>query len=248
VVRRHIGEMRLLEQAAGIVLDKYYGQIIEDLGIRAVGAPKITVTKLAQGNPLGFRATTAVFPEVVLKNYFDLAKEESEKITQEDFGASDEEVEKVLKDLEGMAEKSQPLPNKNKVRENIVEHKKNLAREKKRVALAERLIKAATIDIPDLIVESELDTMVNRLKADIENAGLTYEGYLNQTKKTNADLRTEWRKVAKEEKVVVDEEKIKKEMEHILSHHKDADRFRVRMYIENALLNESVFELLEGKK
>lgn len=51
--------------------------------------------------------------------------------------------------------------------------------------------------------------------------------------------------IAREQNITANEEEIKKEMENILSHHKDADRFRVRMFVETFLTNELVFQFLE---
>ncbi len=257
IVASQVGEMKILEKAVGILLDTIYGEIVMENNIRAIGMPKITITKLARGNPVGFKALTAVLPEVVLKNYSDIAKEEMAK-EKENISVEDSEVEKVLETLKKETGQTEEKLEKEKIKEEILEHKKAEALEKKKIAIAKKLIAEAKIDIPELLIESELDTMINRLKSDIERAGLTYEGYLSQIKKEDKEIRNEWREnarekaalqlilnhIAKTENIKPDEEKIKKEMEHILTHHKDADRFRVRMYVENLLSNEAVFDFL----
>lgn len=263
VVIKQVGEMKLLEQAAGIALDAEYGNIISEHGIRAIGMPKITITKLAPGNPLSFKIVTTVLPEISLENYSEIAKKEnSEK--EEVFTATDEEAEKVADDLKKRDEKnfkdSEDL--RKKIKENIIEQKKFQAKEKKRLAMAEKMIASASIDLPELLVEHELEQMLNQFRSDIERAGLTYEGYLQQINKKEEDIKKEWRKnaenkaslqlilnhIASKENIKPDEKLVKKEMEHILNHFKDADRFRVRMYVENLLLNEAVFQFLEGAK
>ena len=45
----------------------------------------------------------------------------------------------------------------------------------------------------------------------------------------------------------VDEDKIVKEVEHILEHYKDADPERARMHAENVLTNEKIFQFLESQ-
>ena len=103
--------------------------------------------------------------------------------------------------------------------------------------------------------------MLAQFKNDIETAGVSYNDYLTQIKKTEEDLKNEWKEtavkraksqfvlntIAKEEKIAPTEEDIKKEVDLIVSHHKDADRFRVRMYVENFLSNELVFQFLESQ-
>ena len=54
--------------------------------------------------------------------------------------------------------------------------------------------------------------------------------------------------IAKEQNIAPKEEEIKKEMDNILASYKDADRFRVRMYVETFLTNELVFQFLENHK
>ena len=136
------------------------------------------------------------------------------------------------------------------------------AKEKNRLAIIEKLVKESDIAVPELMIESEFIKMLAQFKDDIARAGLTYESYLSHIKKTEDDIRKEWRenaikraktqlilaKIAKEEKIAPDEERVKKEVDHIISHHKDADRFRVRMYVENMLTNEMTLEFLENQK
>lgn len=57
-------------------------------------------------------------------------------------------------------------------------------------------IDTATIDVPDLLVEDELDHMVTDLKQRLQQQGLSYEEFLLRAKKTEAELRTEWREAA----------------------------------------------------
>lgn len=266
VAIKHVGEMHLLEQAASIVLDAEYGNIVTEHGIKAIGMPKITVTKLAPGNPLGFKIITAVLPEFSFDTYSEIAKKELADSSKkpEEFSTSDEEVNLVIEDLkkrEGEKFKdSEDL--RGKIKENITEQKKIQAKEKKRLGLAEKMIAAAAIDLPELLIEHELDVMLNQFKGDIEKAGLTYEGYLQQINKKEEDIKKDWRKnaenkaslqlilnhIAAKENIKPDEARVKQEMDHILKHFKDADRFRVRMYVENLLLNEAVFQFLENTK
>jgi FKBP-type peptidyl-prolyl cis-trans isomerase (trigger factor) len=89
---------------------------------------------------------------------------------------------------------------------------------------------------------------------------MTFDGYLKQINKTESDIQKEWREsaikraklelilkhIARKEKIEPKAEDIKKEVDHIMSHHKTADRFKARMYVENSMVNQMVFEFLEG--
>lgn len=145
---------------------------------------------------------------------------------------------------------------------NLIEHKKRDVREKRRGAIAEKLISEAKFDVPEVFIESELDTMIGQFKADIARNGLTFDAYLASIKKTEDDIKKEWREsaerrarlelilkyIAQTEKISPDEAEVKKEVDHIMAHHKKAERFTVRMYVENTMKNKMVLDFLENPK
>ncbi len=308
IVTARFGNIKILEDAAQDALDSQYGSIVTDHSIRAVGAPQVTITKIAEKNPLGFKIKTAVFPEINLSDYKELAKKTVAEITkkEENFAVEDKEIEDVILQLrkskvekkrvgadetvetdetkdETADKKSQTEENlpifddefaksvgdfknvtdlRDKIKENLLADKKIRAKEKVRLAILEVLVEKTPMTVPELFIESELVKMIAQFKDDISRAGLTYDTYLEHIKKTEDDIRKEWREnavkraktqlilghVANTEKITPDEYVVKKEIDHILGHHKDADRFRVRMYVENMLTNEKVLEFLENQK
>jgi len=151
---------------------------------------------------------------------------------------------------------------KQKIKENITHEKEHAQKEKSRLALIEDLIKKSEISLPEILIEGELEKMMAQFKDDTEKMGLKYTDYLTHIKKTEEELRKEWRenaekkaklqlilnRISVEENIKPSEEEVKKEMDYILEHHKDADRFRVQMYVETFLTNNKVFEFLENKE
>jgi trigger factor len=59
-----VGEISILEEAAEFALKDIAPEIIEKNVPNYVGRPRIGVTKLAPGNPLEFKISVDVFPEV----------------------------------------------------------------------------------------------------------------------------------------------------------------------------------------
>jgi len=175
------------------------------------------------------------------------------EIKDEDLPALDENFIKLLGDFKDVEDL------KSKIKENISAEKSIKEKDKKRTAVLESIINSSTIELPKIIVDGEMEKMLAQFKDDIAKSGTTYEEYLMHIKKTEEDLKTEWKDVAvkraksqvilntiaKEEGITPAEEDVKKEMENILSHYKDADRFRVRMYVETFMTNELVFQFLE---
>lgn len=147
-----------------------------------------------------------------------------------------------------------------KIRENMTEEKKAQAREKHRVSLIEAIDKDTTLEIPDVIVEAELDRLLFRLETDLAHSGLSIEEYLKHMGKTKEDLRTDFRAdaekraryelmlhaIAKAEPIVPSEEKINERMEQLLKQQPTGDKERARAFAQETLTNEAVLEFLEN--
>lgn len=175
------------------------------------------------------------------------------KIEDSDLPEVNDEFAKMLGGFENLEDM------KVKIRENIVNEKKIKEKDKKRVAILEEIMSKSTIDLPKIIIDGESEKMLAQFEEDVSKSGVSMEEYLKHIKKTKEDLKNEWKDtavkraksqvilntIAKEEGIAPDEAEVKKEMENILSHYKDAERFRVRMYVETFLTNELVFKFLE---
>jgi trigger factor len=151
---------------------------------------------------------------------------------------------------------------RSKVRENIKKEKEQKAREKLRMQILEHILQKTEVVIPDLLIDEELQRMWARFLDDVERMGVHADQYLAHIRKTQEELLKEWRddaekkvklqlildKIAKEENLKPDEELLRKETEHLLSHHKDALPDRARNYVEMVLTNEKVLEFLENQR
>ena len=69
-----MGEMSIVEESAEMALAEVYPKVVVEKNINAIGRPKVTITKMAKGSPLNFKAITAIVPEVKLPNYKKLLK------------------------------------------------------------------------------------------------------------------------------------------------------------------------------
>lgn len=180
-------------------------------------------------------------------------KHEHREVTDADLPEVNLEFVKMLGDFKDLEDF------KAKISDNISKEKELKSKDKKRVEILEKIMEKSTIDLPKIIIDGELDKMMAQMSDDVAKSGMSIEDYLKHIKKNIEELRAEWKEtaikraksqvilnnIAKEEGITAEEEEIKKEMENILAHHKDADRFRVRMYVETFLTNELVFKFLE---
>mgnify|MGYP001559419695 FL=1 len=151
---------------------------------------------------------------------------------------------------------------KEKLKENIKLEKENQAKEKTRLKIMEKIIDDSKVEMPEILIEVELDKILYRMESDITQMGLKFEDYLKHLNKTVEDLRKEFRtdaekkaklalalnRIAEDEKIVADSEQVTNEVAKILEHYKDADPERAKMHAENVLTNEAVFTFLEEQK
>ncbi|MCC7160704.1 hypothetical protein IT399_03225, partial [Candidatus Nomurabacteria bacterium] len=119
---------------------------------------------------------------------------------------------------------------KEKLKENIKLEKENLQKEKTRLKIIEEIVEASKMDLPEILVEIELDKILYRMESDITQMGLKFEDYLKHINKTTEDLRKDFRvdaekkaklalilnEIAKVEKITADEEQVAKEVAAIL--------------------------------
>ncbi len=150
---------------------------------------------------------------------------------------------------------------KTKLKENIKLEKGNQLKEKTRLKIVEKIIDDLKVELPEILIEVELDKILYRMESDITQMGLKFEDYLKHLSKTVEDLRKEFRndaekkakfalvlnKIAADEKIAADPEQVAKEVAAILEHYKDADLERAQMHAENVLTNEAVFQFLENQ-
>jgi FKBP-type peptidyl-prolyl cis-trans isomerase (trigger factor) len=291
VVVKHVGEQAILEEAAELAIAAAYRDIVTDKTLEVVGRPQVTVTKLAPGNPIGFKIQTAVFPAVSLPDYKRLAEEERKQHADPELEVvSDNDVDLELARLQRMLAGAHAqgedavkddtalpplddafarslgefadLPDlKKKVRAQLHVEKKRKAHDKRRIAIADKIIAKTKVELPEVFVQGELDQMVADFSERVRRAGMELEAYLKQADKTLDGLRKEWRtdaekratlqlvlaEIAKKENLVLDHARLDREVAHLQEHYPDAEPGALRAYATSYMQNELVFAMLEGR-
>ena len=123
----------------------------------------------------------------------------------------------------------------------------------------------ATLDLPDVLVEREVEMMIDELKVRTAQQGIRYEDYLRVTEKTEASLREEYREpaehrvkvllvlgnIADKEEVSISDAEVEAEIAHLradeegnrsVADYLDSDRGR--SYIRSQLRRSAVVELI----
>lgn len=312
IVKKY-GDMIILEEMANMALRDAYVKAIEEHKLSPITEPKVTITKLAKGNPLELTIKVTLMPEVELPSYKKLAKEATKG--DEKIEVTDEDITKVIDELrKGRAQqhaheheehdhsdpnhthveeaksdedvvsqqvstqKNNDLPAlddafaqsfgadfktiddlKTKVGNNLKLEKEQKAREVRRTAIMDKLMEETKVDLPDALVEGELANMLAQFRGDITRFGGAWEEYLVHAKKTEDDIKNEWRKdaekralsqlilhkIAEAEKLTATDEEIEVELIRLLTQVQDADEQRAKNYLYQVLTNEKVLAFLE---
>lgn len=338
IVKR-VGEMAILSEMAERALAAAYPEACKEHKIDAIGYPQLSITKIAEGNPLGFTATVAVIPEVTLADYKKIAADANkDKVSTE---VTEEEVEQQVKDIlrqklayermqeaakkkaeadtkkadmgdaaelptpetveththadgtvhEGPAHDEEPevkavaddeIPEltdelvkelgqpgqfesvddfKAKIEEHLSIEKEREVTAAHRAKITDAIIEASNMELPQILVDSEIDQMFAQMNEDLTRANLKMEDYLQHIKKTKEELVAEWKpaaekraqlqlilnEIAKAEEVKPDQAQMDAQVDQLLEQYKDADEARVRVYVASVMTNEAVMQMLESQ-
>lgn len=183
-------------------------------------------------------ALVAVIPVVTLPDYKTIARgirRETERATNHESPPSGEQPDEVT------AQKSF---------EATARH---------RAALTDAIIEQSQIDLPRVLIDSEISQMFGQMEHDLARANLKIDDYLAHIKKTREELATEWapaaekraklqlilNEIAKHEHIVAPAETVEQEVAHLLEQYKDADPTRIMLYVSSMFVNEEVLKMLE---
>ncbi len=151
---------------------------------------------------------------------------------------------------------------KAKIKEHLTIEKKQSVVAGHRAKITDAIIAGSTIELPQILIDSELHQMFAQMEEDLGRSNLKIDDYLTHIKKTKDDLKKEWapaaekraklqlilNEIAKTEKIIPDQEKLEKQVKELLQHYKDADPMRVYTYVASVLTNDAVMKMLEETK
>lgn len=284
-----VGDMAIVEKMAYSAINSIYPIIVVKEKINALTTPEISITKIAPNSPLVFKAKITLIPEVTLPDYKKLVKEvkpiDTADVTEKEMddyikfllsqraqmmklNSKEEEKEPELNDefVKTLGDFKNVEEFKKVLKENMQKEKGMKEHQRRRGEIIEKIVAEAKIDVPDILIAEELDQMVGQFKHKIENMKMKPEDYFKEIKKTEEDLRKEWKtdaekrvkmnlilpKIAGEEKLDVDQKQVDDEVaklgEHMKEHGEKVDPVRAKIYVTNVLLNEEVFKFLESIK
>lgn len=156
---------------------------------------------------------------------------------------------------------------KKSISEGLLMEKEKQEKERWRIKVIEKIAQESKMELPEMLIEGELDRMMAELKGIAQQVGLSFEQYLNQIKKSERELRKTWREraatrvkvalalkeIAQKEKIEVSDSEIEEQVNKSPQHYqtpreasKKVDIERLKEYSRGVLRNEKVFQLLEA--
>jgi trigger factor len=154
---------------------------------------------------------------------------------------------------------------KQAIAHNLKEEKEQEEKARQERDMLELIAKKSQFEeIPDLLLNEEINKMIGELKHGVQSHGLEFETYLSNLKKTLAQLKMDLttqaimrikvvlilRAIATREKIEVEENEITVELDRLAEHHENKKE-RMQMYapeyrehIEKILKNQKVIEKL----
>jgi trigger factor len=153
----------------------------------------------------------------------------------------------------------------NKMKENLKAEKESKNIEKKRISIIDEILENSDIEVPQMMVDYEVDKMMHEFEHNITMTGMKFDEYLSSINKTRDDYKQQWQEqglkraktqlmlnnIAANEKIDPSDEDIEAEVAKIMEQYKDQqgiDENSVRSYVSSVLTHQKVFEYLENLK
>src|SRR3990172_13022460 len=191
-VKEQIQQNSLLEKTLGNILPKAFTDTVVKEKIKPGIFPKFEILKKDEGSDWQVRTQTAELPEINLGDYRKIISESGK-------------VKNIW------------TPQDARGKSRGIEKPKEPTREEKEQLVIKLLLENIKFEIPNILIEEEVNVRRSRLLERIEKLGLTLDGYLSSINKNIEALRSEYNeqvkqsislelilsKIAEEEKLVI---------------------------------------------
>lgn len=212
------------------------------------GESKTFTLPFPKDHAQAFLAGSDIDFEIVLKELFHLEPPQMDDTFAQSLG---------LRDFAMMKE----LIHKNLIDEKIREE--GMRQEKEALELIGN--KTQYENIPDLLLNEEIEKMIRELQQRVEEQGMDFEKYVQSLKKTLVQIKLDFtpqalmrikvaiamREIAKNEKLEVTDEEVDKELDSAAERYEDAEAKKqiyspeYRQYFEQIVLNRKVINLVK---
>lgn len=169
LVEKNVDKTKIYEEVVKEIIPKVYTEALKTHAVKPIISPRVQILAAKEDADWKIKATVAEKPEVALNNY-------KSAVAKVQGGAS-----KLW--IPGQAEKKE---NKEEVAQTKLDE------------VIKALLSEVVIEIPDILIEDEVNRMLSRLVDQTQKLGLTVEQYLVAQGKTSESLRSDYTRQAAE--------------------------------------------------
>ena len=164
IAEKHLAKGDVYQQLLRDLLPDIYSDIIKRENIMPIISPKIDIVKADDTNDWELAITVAEKPTIDLSKYKEIVKKAKGEVKTADIWVPGKDPE---------------------------EKKPEAASQEALNTVLSALLKELKIEIPDLLIEQELDQKLTKMVDDIQRVGLSVDSYLKTKNMTMEDLRTQ---------------------------------------------------------
>ncbi len=149
---------------------------------------------------------------------------------------NDEFVERVTGEKKTLEEL------KKEIMKNLKTQRDNEDRMRKEDKLLEQILERTDVELPPQLIEEEVDYILEDMKADLQEKGITFEQYMKATKKTQEDIQKDYQQEAEkrikirlalqflftEENITADDADMEEELNEIVMSYPEGEREKVK--------------------
>ena len=269
MVESQVGKEAILHSAADKAIQEYYPKAVEDM--EPIGMPEIDITKLADNNPLEFKAKVYLLPPFTIGDYkLNKVKKNEVKIEQKEiddaFDNLEKNKDKLPKEQLDQLDFSKPDVIKNIIKQQMERDKGQQEKQRVRTEALGEILKTCEIKVPANLISIELYRTVEDLKKNVDQfLKIPFEDYLKQVKKTEEKLKDDLKpeveakikrtlllkELQKKENITVTDEELKREVDIFLANFQGEkeklDMKEVDGYIKERLEQEKTLQYIEDQ-
>jgi FKBP-type peptidyl-prolyl cis-trans isomerase (trigger factor) len=189
---KKLDKTKVRQEVIGQVLPAAYAEAVREHSLKPIITPKVEIVKIDEENDWVFKATTAEKPTVNLGDYKTKVKKAR------------------VPETKIWTPKSKEKPKKEEKKPNTLSR------------VLDVLDKTCEVELPELLLENEVNRMLAQTLDEIKKLGITLDSYLVSTGKTIETLKKEYRdqarktlklefilaEIAEKEKIVVGNQEI----------------------------------------
>lgn len=192
-VEEYLGKSKIYEEILKTLIAAVYIEALKEHNLKPIINPQIAVISLQENKDWQIKATTCELPKVDLGDY-------------------QEAIRKIL------ASEKIWTPAKDKTKPPLAQKDESVRLEK----IFQSLLATAKVQIPEILIQDEINRMLSRLIDQTGRLGLTVEQYLASIGKTSDQIRTEYHQQAQDSlklelilAAIADEQKIETSEEEV---------------------------------